>query len=90
MLVSAASALEVAIKKAMGRLRAPDDLPRAVASAGFEPRSIDFEVAQRLERLPRHHRDPFDRMLVAHALAEGAHLVSRDAQLSAYGVPLLW
>jgi PIN domain nuclease of toxin-antitoxin system len=89
-LVSAASALEIAIKKVLGRLRAPDDLAQAADDAGFARRAFGFAEAKRLETLPFHHRDPFDRLLVAHALEEKAALVSRDRKLGAYDVRIVW
>jgi PIN domain nuclease of toxin-antitoxin system len=89
-LVSAASGWEIAIKKGLGRLQAPDDLVEAVAEAGFRERPILLADTLRLNDLPDHHRDPFDRMLVAQALVDGATIVSRDRQLARYGVALLW
>jgi PIN domain nuclease of toxin-antitoxin system len=89
-LVSAASAWEIAIKRALGRLHVPDDLMEAVDEAGFRRCPIGFAEARRLGALPRHHDDPFDRMLLAHALEEGAALVTRDAQMARYDVHLVW
>jgi PIN domain nuclease of toxin-antitoxin system len=89
-LVSAVSALEIAIKKALGRLQVPDDLVEAVDEAGFLRRNLGFAEARRLESLPHHHSDPFDRMLIAHALEEGAALCTRDAQIGSYRVPIVW
>lgn len=88
MFVSAASIWELEIKRAAGRLRAPDDLVERADSAGFERLLITIEHAQDAARLPRHHRDPFDRMLVAQALAEGLTLATADAALAQYGVPI--
>lgn len=89
-LVSAVSGWEIAIKKSLGRLRAPDDLAGAVAEAGFRERPIQLADTLRLNDLPDHHRDPFDRMLIVQALVDGATLVSRDRQLGRYGAALLW
>ena len=89
-LVSAASAWEIAINKALGRLEVPDDLIEAVDEAGFVRRPLGFAEAKRLESLPPHHDDPFDRMLVAHALEEGAAIVTRDRQIARYQVPIIW
>jgi PIN domain nuclease of toxin-antitoxin system len=89
-LVSAVSAWEIAIKKALGRLRVPDDLVDAIDEVGFVRRPLGFAEAQRLESLPHHHSDPFDRMLVAHALEEGAALVTRDPQIARYQVAIVW
>jgi PIN domain nuclease of toxin-antitoxin system len=89
-LVSAASAWEIAIKKALGRLQVPDHLAEVVDRAGFTRRPLGFAEARRLETLPLLHGDPFDRMLIAHALEEGAALVTRDAQIARYRVPIVW
>ena len=88
--VSAISGWEVAIKRARGRLRFPDiDRPMMQAL-----RLIELPVSLRhtteVGRLPDHHRDPFDRMLVAQARSEGLTLVSRDRGLLAYDVDLRW
>jgi PIN domain nuclease of toxin-antitoxin system len=89
-IVSAASAIEIAIKISLGRLRAPEDLAAACDDAGFVCRALGFDEAAVLRSLPWHHRDPFDRLLVAHAIAERATLVTRDRELASYGVSVLW
>jgi PIN domain nuclease of toxin-antitoxin system len=89
-LASAASAWEIAIKRALGRLDVPDDLEDAVAAAGFTRRAITFADARQLAALPPHHRDPFDRMLVAQAMVEGAPIVSSDPQIARYQVQIVW
>lgn len=89
-LASSASAWEIAIKKALGRLSAPDDLAAAVDAAGFVKRSITFADAHRLATLAAHHRDPFDRMIVAQALSDGVPIVSRDPQIALYPVQIIW
>lgn len=89
-LVSAASAWEIAIKRSMGRLSAPDDLVEAVEAAGFTRRSLGFAEARRLGSLPHLHGDPFDRMLIAHAMEEGAAIVTRDAEIARYAVQTIW
>lgn len=87
--MSAASAWEIAIKRAQGRLEAPQDLAAAVAKQSFRPLPIRFEHAAAAGDLPRHHRDPFDRMLIAQAMVEGLTIMTRDTSFEAYGVPLL-
>ena len=87
--VSAATIWELAIKQALGKLEAPADLEAAVADEGFKGLPVTLGHAQQAARLPRHHADPFDRLLVAQATAQGLTLVSRDARLAAYGVALL-
>lgn len=87
--VSAASVWEITIKQALGKLAAPDDLVEALAAAEFRPLDINAHHALAAGRLPRHHDDPFDRMLVAQAVSDGLTLVTADRRLTAYGVPLL-
>jgi len=89
-LASAASAWEISIKKAIGRLSAPDDLEETVEAAGFRKRSITFADARRVTTLPPHHHDPFDRMLVAQALEDGVPIVSRDPQIACYAIQVIW
>jgi PIN domain nuclease of toxin-antitoxin system len=89
-LVSAASAWEIAIKKALGRLSVPDDLIEAIDASGFTRRPIGFAEVRRLESLPPLHADPFDRMLVAHALEESAAIITRDPAIARYAVTTIW
>ena len=84
--VSPVSAWEIAIKRALGKLRAPDNLEASVKEQGFTPLSLTFHHAEQAGALPPHHGDPFDRMLVAQAQAEGLILVTRDARIPLYGV----
>lgn len=88
-LVSAASAWEIAIKRGLGKLFAPDDLASAIEACGFRSLSVTFAHALETERLPLHHRDPFDRMLIAQARLEGAMLVSRDPVMLVYGAMVI-
>ena len=87
--VSAASVWEVTIKQAAGKLNAPDDLVAAVEATGFEALPITLSHAARAGALPSHHRDPFDRMLVAQAQLDGLTVVTRDPVFERYGVALL-
>ncbi len=87
--VSAASAWEIAIKQALGKLEAPNDLERQIELNRFAPLSITVGHAYSAGTLPRHHDDPFDRMLVAQAQAEGLTIVTRDPRLGPYGVATL-
>ena len=84
--VSAASIWEMAIKRSQGKLRTPDNLADTVQEAGFAALPITLAHAEQAGMLPPHHRDPFDRMLVAQALAEGLVLVTDDAHIPKYGV----
>lgn len=88
--LSAASVWEISIKRRSGKLTAPDDLVAQAQAIGFEPLPIGFDHAQLAGELPLHHRDPFDRMLVAQALAETLTIVTKDPQFGAYGVKTLW
>lgn len=87
--VSAASVWEVVIKRARGRLRFDGDPVAVVTDSGFEALAISLVHAARAGDLPPHHRDPFDRMLVAQAAIEGLTIVTRDPAFEAYEVPLL-
>jgi len=73
-----------------GALPAPDDLEDVVEAAGFTRRDITISDVRRLDTLEDHHRDPFDRMLVAQAMVDGATLVSRDPVMARYRVPVVW
>ena len=87
--ISAASTWEIAIKKSAGRLEAPDDLGGAMAEHAFDPLAITVEHALSAGSLPPHHRDPFDRMLIAQARAESLTLVTVDPAFAEYEVDLL-
>jgi PIN domain nuclease of toxin-antitoxin system len=88
-LVSAASIWEMSIKAERGRLELPADWFAALEQQSIDVLDITTAHARAVGLLPPHHRDPFARMLVAQAANEGLVLVSRDAQLSDYDVPLL-
>ncbi|HEY3631692.1 MAG TPA: type II toxin-antitoxin system VapC family toxin [Jatrophihabitantaceae bacterium] len=87
--VSAASAWEIAIKRGQGKLEAPDDLADVITGEGFEALPITFEHAREAGALPRHHRDPFDRMLIAQARLERLTVVTVDSRFAKYDVELL-
>ncbi|HVK85453.1 MAG TPA: type II toxin-antitoxin system VapC family toxin [Kofleriaceae bacterium] len=89
-LASVVSGWEIAIKQAMHRLEAPDDLEDAIEAAGLTKRQVTFADARRLRTLPAHHRDPFDRMLVAQALEDGIPIVTRDEQIAKYPIQVIW
>ena len=88
--VSAATVWEIAVKRSIGKLTIEDGWSRALARLGFDALPVTSIHAEAVERLPWHHRDPFDRLLVAQARTEGLELVSADARLAAYGVDLVW
>ena len=68
----------------------PPTSSKTLTAAGAAPMAITLEHAATVEHLPNHHRDPFDRLLVAQASVEGATIVSADPELSAYDVPVVW
>jgi PIN domain nuclease of toxin-antitoxin system len=88
-LVSVASVWELEIKRMKGRLAVPADLGARLNPAGFDLLNVTLDHVVRAAELPLHHRDPFDRMLVAQAQSEGATLVTGDDTLAAYDVPLM-
>jgi PIN domain nuclease of toxin-antitoxin system len=87
--LSAAVVWEIRIKHAIGKLTLPRSFSRVLAAERFEPLGITIDHVEGLEHLPMAHRDPFDRILIAQAIAEDATLVSRDRAFDAYDVPLL-
>ena len=88
-LVSAASIWEVSIKRSKGLLEVPDDLEALVEDEGFTKLPISLFHAQQAGALPEIHRDPFDRMLIAQAQAEGLELVTADGIIPQYGVKVV-
>ena len=84
--VSAAVVWEISIKKALGKLDAPDDVEAAMTANRFLPLPVTVPHALAVQSLPDLHRDPFDRLLIAQAKHEGFKLVSRDANVPLYGV----
>jgi PIN domain nuclease of toxin-antitoxin system len=89
-LVSAASVWEIAIKRALGRLAAPEDLPDRIAGEGFAWLPVSPMHAWRVRELPAHHRDPFDRLLAAQALTERVPIITADPRFGDYGVDVRW
>lgn len=89
MVVSAATVWEISIKAALGKIRVDGPIMKHVENSGFEPLAISYRHAEQAGCLPLHHHDPFDRMLVAQARAEGLTLVSRDPAFDLYDVKVL-
>ena len=88
---SAASAWEIAIKVALGRLRFPiEKLPTALSDAAFKELRVSIAHGLEMARLPLIHRDPFDRLLVAQARRERLTLVTRDATVRRYPIDTFW
>ena len=87
--LSPATVWEIAIKQLSGKLGGPSDLAERVRDMGFRELPITHAHAIAAGRLPAHHRDPFDRMLVAQARTEGLSLVTRDGDIQKYDVDVL-
>lgn len=86
---SAASVWEIAIKRAIGKLEAPDNLAALLPRMRFLPLNVTTEHAQAVASLPLHHGDPFDRLLIAQARLEGLTLMTVDPRFPHYGVALV-
>ncbi|HTR89417.1 MAG TPA: type II toxin-antitoxin system VapC family toxin [Solirubrobacteraceae bacterium] len=89
-LVSAASLWEIAIKVGLGKLKAPDDLPERIGPLGFQQLNVTTDDVWRVRRLPHHHGDPFDRVLIAQAQARSLCIVTGDLAFADYDVCVLW
>jgi PIN domain nuclease of toxin-antitoxin system len=88
--LSAVVVWEIAIKRALGKFSVDQRYLSVLLEGGVEPLAISVEHARAVEDLPAHHRDPFDRLLIAQALAENATIVTHDGRISEYDVPVLW
>ena len=88
-IVSVASVWEVAIKRKLGKIRLERSLVEELEEAGVGTLPVVAEHAEAAGDLPLHHKDPFDRMLIAQAMVEGLTIVTRDRTFEPYGVPLL-
>jgi PIN domain nuclease of toxin-antitoxin system len=91
--LSAASVWEMSIKSSLGRLTLPAPADEYIADKvrqGLQVLSVDWPHAAAVERLPFHHRDPFDRLIVAQALADRLAIVTKDAIFGEYGVHVVW
>ena len=93
LLFSAASSWEIAIKVALGRLKLPapptEYVPSRMASSGVTGLPVEHAHALRVAELPHHHRDPFDRLLIAQAMVEGVPILTADPQFAAYDVEVI-
>jgi PIN domain nuclease of toxin-antitoxin system len=87
--VSVATVWEMALKSALGKLDVPSDIGGWIERSAFSPLPIEIDHAVASAALPRHHRDPFDRMLVAQAQLEGLTLVTGDSRIARYDVATL-
>ncbi|WP_309672624.1 type II toxin-antitoxin system VapC family toxin [Gemmatimonas sp.] len=88
-LVSSASAWEIAIKTALGKISGTRTIAAAVEASAFTELPVLFRHAEAAARLPSHHRDPFDRMLIAQAQVEGLVVISRDQSFARYDLTLI-
>jgi PIN domain nuclease of toxin-antitoxin system len=93
-LVSAASAWEIATKHRLGKLPGAAaivaDIEASVRHQGFEPLAVTMRHGQRAGSLPGHHRDPFDRMVIAQSILEDCVVVSNESLFDSYGVARIW
>ncbi len=84
--VSAVSGAEIGVKTAVGKLRTPDDLKGQLRRHRFTPLPVTLEHGLQVGKLPLHHNDPFDRLLVAQAQLENLTIVTRDTRIARYDV----
>jgi len=94
LLLSAVSGFEIAVKYGLGKLKLVEPpatfIRRRIENNGLLELPISMDHATQLQNLPMHHRDPFDRLLVAQAMAEAIPLLTADKQLTAYPVECIW
>jgi PIN domain nuclease of toxin-antitoxin system len=90
LIISVVSVWEIAIKRSIGKLQAPDNVIERIDEAGARILAITPQHAHATGELPLHHRDPFDRLLIAQAQLEGCAIVTGDLAFSAYDVPVVW
>lgn len=88
--VSAVSSVEIAIKSAMGKLDAPDDLEDEIGLRGFSDLPLQYGHGSGMRTLPPHHHDPFDRMLIAQAIQEELTIITHDQKFKDYAVGIFW
>jgi PIN domain nuclease of toxin-antitoxin system len=89
-LLSAVVVWEVAIKRSLRTLETPENFASTLLDAGLQPLPISLDHAAAVEQLPWHHRDPFDRLLVAQALIERTPVITTDPSFEPYGVEIRW
>ncbi len=87
--VSSVSIWEIEIKRSLGKIEAPGNLVEEIELHRFAPVYINYVHAELAGKLPPHHKDPFDRMLVAQAISERLTLVTRDEKIASYNVSLM-
>ena len=89
LLFSVVSFAEIGVKAAIGKLAVPDDLDEHIVQSGVRILGLDPGHGLAVARLPMHHRDPFDRLLIAQARSEGLTLLSADTRIAEYDVALV-
>ena len=87
--ISAASTWEISIKRSLGKLSAPEDMDSIIDNEGFDKLPISLFHGDQAGILPGHHKDPFDRMLVAQAQSEGLVVVTNDEKITRYGIRVM-
>ena len=88
--VSTVSGWELSLKIGKGQLRIAESLRVTMVADRFTELPLTLRHTEELERLPVHHRDPHDRLLIAQARVESATIVTHDRAFEAYGVPVIW
>jgi PIN domain nuclease of toxin-antitoxin system len=89
LLFSVVSFAEIGVKAAVGKLEVPDDLHDHILRSGLRVLGLDAQHGLAVASLPMHHRDPFDRLLIAQARCEGLTVLTADARFAAYDVPVV-
>jgi PIN domain nuclease of toxin-antitoxin system len=87
--ISAASTWEISIKRSLGKLSAPEDMDSIIDNEGFDKLPISLFHGDQVGMLPGHHKDPFDRMLIAQAQSEGLVMVTNDEKIIRYGIRIM-
>lgn len=87
--ISSISVAEIAIKSSIGKLEFDYDIEKLIQKSGFEELKFSINEAKLLQKLPFHHKDPFDRMLIAQALKNDIYLMSDDEKFKLYDVRLI-
>ena len=88
--ISIAALWEITIKTSLGKLTVPSNIETMVMTQGFSVLHIDFDHLRRVAALPRIHKDPFDRLIIAQALCAGIPIATADRRFAAYGVQIIW
>lgn len=89
LLFSVVSFAEIGVKTAIGKLSVPRDLRQHVLNSGVQVLSLDAQHGLAVAELPMHHRDPFDRLLIAQARSQRLTIVTADRRIAAYDVPVI-